>query len=81
MSTTIAGSIMPDKLPHIFFEVALEVLPELDYDDLVYLSQLVRAQQREPVYSPLVDAVRKVQWMKLSSMDATGLDAVLVAQL
>jgi len=80
MSTTIAGSIMPDKLPHIFFEVALEVLPELDYDDLVYLSQLVRAQQREPVYSPLVDAVRKVQWMKLSSMDATGLDAVLVAQ-
>jgi hypothetical protein len=80
MSTTIAGSPLPDKLPHIFFEVALEVLPELNYDDLVYLSLLVRSQQREPVYSALVDAVRKVQWMKLSSMDATGLDAVLVAQ-
>jgi hypothetical protein len=77
---TMRDPVMPDKLPHIFFEVALQVLPELNYDDLVYLSLLVRTQQREPVYSALVDAVRKVQWMKLSSMDATGIDAVLVAQ-
>jgi hypothetical protein len=75
MSTTL-----PDKFPHIFFEVAFQLLPELKYDDLVYLSLLVRAQQRELLYSPLVDAVRKVQWMKLSSMDAITLDAALVAQ-
>ena len=79
MSTTIANS-MPDKFPHIFFEIAFEFLPELNYEDLVYLSLLVRAQQREPQYSSLVDAVRKVQWMKLSSMDAIGIDSVLVAQ-
>lgn len=80
MSTTITSSPMPDKLPHFFFEVALQVLPELNYDDLVYLSLLASAQQREPLYSSLVDAVRKVQWMKLSSMDAAMLDAVLIAQ-
>jgi hypothetical protein len=80
MSTTIASSALPDQFPHIFFEVALQVLPELNYDDLVYLSLLVRAQQREPLYSSLVDAVRKVQWMKLSSIDATTIDAVIVAQ-
>jgi hypothetical protein len=78
--STIASSPLPDQFPHIFFEVALQVLPELNYDDLVYLSLLVRAQQREQLYSPLVDAVRKVQWMKLSSMDAVALDAALVAQ-
>ena len=71
---------LPEKFPHIFFEVAFQLLPELNYDDLVYLSLLVRAQQREPVYSPLVEAVRKVQWMKLSSIDAITLDAALVAQ-
>ncbi len=65
MSTTIAGSPLPDKFSHIFFEVALQVLPEFNYDDLVYLSLLVRAQQREPLYFSLVDAIRKVQWMKL----------------
>lgn len=80
MSTTIAGSPLPDTFPHIFFEIALQVLPELNYDDLVYLSLLVRAQQREPLYSSLVDAIRKVQWMKLSSIDATAIDAALVAQ-
>ena len=80
MSTTITSSVMPDKFPHIFFEVALQVLPELSYDDLVYLSLLVRDQQREPVYLSSVDAVRKVQWMKLSSMNAIEIDSVLVAQ-
>jgi hypothetical protein len=80
MSMTITNSLMPDKFPHIFFEVVFEVLPELSYDELVYLSQLARDQQREPVYSSLVDAVRKVQWMKLSAMDATFIDGVLVGQ-
>jgi hypothetical protein len=80
MSNGIAGSPMPDKLPHFFFEIAFEALPELNYDDLVYLSLLVRDQQRELIYSPLVDAVRKVQWMKLACIDATGIDGVLVAQ-
>jgi hypothetical protein len=54
MSTTL-----PEKFPHIFFEVAFQLLQEINYDDLVYLSLLVKAQQREPVYSPLVDAVPK----------------------
>ncbi len=80
MSTTIAGSPLPDKFSHIFFEVALQVLPEFNYDDLVYLSLLVRAQQREPLYFSLVHAIRKVQWMKLSSRDATIVDAALFAQ-
>jgi hypothetical protein len=80
MPTTHASFPMPDQFPHIFFHVALEALPEVNYDDLVYLSQLVRAQHREGSYVALVDAVRKIQWMKLSIMDAIAIDATLAAQ-
>jgi hypothetical protein len=76
-SPTTGSSPFPDKFPHIFFEVALDFLPEIDYDDLVYLSLLVKDQGRERHYSTLVDAVRKLQWMKLSAIDAVGVDVML----
>jgi hypothetical protein len=80
MSTPTPNSSLPDQLPHIFFEIAFELLPEVSYDDLVYLSGLVRSQHREQVYSSLVDAIRKVQWAKISAIDAAANDAVLTAQ-
>jgi hypothetical protein len=80
MPASDAGPILPEKLPHFFFEVAFELLPEVNYDDLIYLCALVRAGKREDMYSSLVDAVRKIQWMKLSGMDACSIDAVLTAQ-
>ncbi len=80
MSTSTSSSPLPNQFPHIFYEIAFELLPEVSYDDLVYLSLLVRSQHRERAYSSLVDAVRKVQWAKLSAIDAAAIDAVLAAQ-
>jgi len=74
------GSPLPDKFPHIFFEVAFEVLPEVNYDDIIYLSQLVKTGKRETLYVLLVDAVRKIQWKKLSALDASFIDSTLAAQ-
>jgi len=74
------SATLPEKFPHIFLEVEFQLLPELNYDDLIFLSLLVRAQHRDRMYAALVDAVRKIQWMKLSSIDAVTVDATLVAQ-
>jgi hypothetical protein len=75
----MSASSLPDHFPHLFFEIALEVVPEINYDELVYLSQLVKTRQRESVYSSLVDAVRKYHWAKLSGIEAIVIDGTLVA--
>jgi hypothetical protein len=79
MSIPALNSSLPDKLPHFFYEIAFELLPELNYDDVVYLSLLAKTQHREAGYSQLVDAVRKTQWAKLSALDALTIDATLTA--
>jgi len=76
----MSSSPLPNEFPHIFFEIAMEVVPEINYEDLVYLSQLVKIRHRESVYSPLVDAVRKYHWAKLSGSDAIMIDTVLIAE-
>ena len=60
----------PEKKLHIFNDVSFELLPEISYEDLVYLSQLVEQTGRKELYSPLVDCLRKIQWAKLASLEA-----------
>jgi hypothetical protein len=74
------GALLPDHFPHIFFEIAFELLPEIDYDNIVYLSTVAKARNRESIYSALVDALRKIQWAKLSALDAITVDHVLARE-
>jgi hypothetical protein len=65
---------LPKEFPHIFTEVVFQIIPEIDYNDLVYLSQLLKVNRREGIYIPLTDALRKIQWTKLSSMEAIAIE-------
>lgn len=69
--------LLPDQLPHIFVEVAFNLLPEINYDDLVYLSTIVKEIKQEPLYAPLLDSLRKIQWAKISAFDAINVEVVL----
>ncbi len=69
--------ILPNQFPHIFVDVAFDLIPEIDYDELVFLSNIVKTKHREDVYLPFVDALRKIQWAKLSAVDAINVDIVL----
>ena len=60
----------PEKKLHIFNDVSFELLPEISYEDLVYLSQLVEQTGRKELYPPLIDCLRKIQWAKLASLEA-----------
>lgn len=68
------SQIMPKEFPHMFTEVVFQLIPEINYDDLVYLSQLVKLNRREKLYSPLADTLRKIQWAKLASIEAITLE-------
>lgn len=65
---------LPEEFPHIFTEVIFQLVPEVDYSDLVYLSQLLKIRKREEIYGPLADALRKIQWTKLASMEAIAIE-------
>jgi hypothetical protein len=71
---------MPKEFPHIFTEVVFQLIPEVDYDDLVYLSQLLKINKRVEIYRPLADALRKIQWTKLASMEAIAIEKEVVEQ-
>ena len=63
---------LPEEAPHIFTGVLFQLLSEVDYHDLVYLSQLLKINKREEIYVPLTDALRKIQWAKLASIEAVA---------
>ena len=65
---------LPKEFPHIFTEVVFQLIPEVDYNDLVYLSQLLKINKREEIYRPLTDALRKIQWTKLASTEAVAIE-------
>jgi hypothetical protein len=80
MSAPTNTPSLPARFPHMFFEVAFELLPEINYDDIVYLSIIARERNREEVYSPLVDALRKIQWAKISALDSITVDIALTQE-
>ncbi len=72
---------LPQKFPHIFREVVFEIVPEVSYSDLVYLSQIVKTRQRTQLYQPLVDSLRKIQWAKLAGLEATTIEEEMTEQV
>lgn len=68
------GIGFPREFPHIFTEVVFQLIPEVNYDDLVYLSQLLKINKRNEIYEPLTDALRKLQWTKLAGRAAIALE-------
>lgn len=67
----------PKEAPHFFTEVAFEFLPEISYEDLIMLAQLVKLQANAETYSGLRDALRKIQWAKISALEAIGIEKEL----
>ncbi len=66
---------LPKEFPHIFTEVVFQLIPEVDYNDLVYLSQLLKMNnKREEIYRPLTDTLRKIQRTKLASTEAVAIE-------
>ena len=72
---------LPEEFPHIFTEVVFQLIPEVDCNDLVYLSQLLKINKREEIYRPLTDALRKIQWTKLASMEAIAIEKEAVERV
>ena len=65
---------LPKEFPHIFTEVVFQLIPEVNYNDLVYLSQLLKINKREEIYRPLNDTLRKIQWTKLAGVEAIAIE-------
>lgn len=72
---------LPREFPHIFTEVVFQLIPEIDYNDLVYLSQLLKINKRQEIYRPLTDTLCKIQWTKLASMEAIEIEKGIVEQV
>ncbi len=70
--------LLPDKLPHTFSNIAWEIIPEISYDDVVYLSILIKESNREPIYEPLKDALRKGLHAKLAGVEACLIDEICI---
>lgn len=72
---------LPEEFPHIFTEVVFQLIPEVNYNNLVYLSQLLKINNRKGIYRPLTDALRKIQWTKLAGMEAIEIEKGIVEQV
>jgi hypothetical protein len=59
---------LPDP-PQIFTGLLPEFLKELEWPELLYLSDLARATTNERRYLSLGDALRKLQWARLSAVE------------
>jgi len=49
-----ADNKLPQEFPHIFTEVVFQLIPEVHYNDLVYLSQLLKMNKKEEIYRSLL---------------------------
>lgn len=67
---------LPKKLPHFFTDIAWDILHEIDYDNVVYLSLLATEGKRAELFEPLVDSLRKAQRAQLAANEAITVDAL-----
>lgn len=77
----MAESSLPKQFPHIFRGVLFEVIPEIDYGELCYLSEIARAKNEVPRYRHLEEALRKIQWAKLACLEAIGIEERIEAEM
>lgn len=67
----------PKKLTGaIFTEILPQFLPEVNPKKLAELGAIVRKRGRTPVYEPLTDSLRKIQWVKLVGLKAIAIENV-----
>jgi len=59
----------------IFTEIIPNLIPEVDMQSLVRLGSIVRKINRSAVYEPLTDALRKIQWVKLTAIEAQSIES------
>lgn len=69
---------IPTKPPHIFTRVAFDFVPEVSYDDLMILSQLVTHAKREDFYVSLIDCLVKMQWAKFAGLEAISIEEFII---
>ncbi|MFH1638757.1 MAG: hypothetical protein ABIB93_00320 [Chloroflexota bacterium] len=70
----------PQEFPHIFAEVVFQLIPEVNYENLVRISQLLKINQNMENYSSLTYALRKIQWAKLSALEAIEVEQDIAEQ-
>jgi hypothetical protein len=81
MAETNDSDKLPQEFPHIFGMVLFGIVPEVSYDDLVYLSRIVKIKQRTQLYGPLADSLRKIQWAKLAGIGANAIEKEVTGQI
>lgn len=64
----------------IFTEVVPKLTPEIDSAALIRLGSIVRFTNHQKLYAPLPDAFRKIQWIKLMSIEAISIDKEITSQ-
>ena len=65
---------------HFFTGVAFDLMPDTSYTDLEELSQLARYNERIHHYAAAREALQKVQWAKISAMQAVSVEQEIIAQ-
>jgi len=80
MSQSSVG--MPQEIKGIIFtEIIPQLIPEVNPANLVRLGAIVRKRNRSDAYEPLTDSLRKIQWVKLMSLEAMSIEQDIASQM
>jgi len=71
---------MTQEALHFFTGVAFDLMPDVGYADLEELSQRAKYNGRSHHYAAAREALQKVQWAKISAMQAVSVEEEIIAQ-
>lgn len=72
---------MPKKLKGTFFtEIVPDLIPEISQRTLVRLGAIIHQRERQQVFQPLSDALRKIQWVKFVGLRAMVIEEDIRSQ-
>jgi hypothetical protein len=74
-------SKLPEQAPHFFTEVVFQFIPDVNYEQIVYLSKIAKAKGKVSQYDPLRDALRKIQWANLAGFEATAVEKEIANEM
>lgn len=73
---------MPQKIEGIIFtEIVPNLIPEIDPRNLIRLGSIVRKLNRSRLYRPMTDALRKIQFVKLMTIEALAIESEIASQM
>jgi hypothetical protein len=77
-----SSASMPQEIKGIIFtEIIPQLIPEVSPADLIRLGAIVRKKNRSEAYEPLTDSLRKIQWVKLVSLEAVSIEREIAGQM